>query len=130
MKSNRSRAVVLGIVAVATLVALVAARAVTEARNELELALRYQSEDRPLRAIEHYRRSLRWSFPGSPYEPEAASGLRAIAEELEAAGEIDGALLAWRSLIGGMEASRLPFDVQDSRRDHAKDEIARLLVLG
>lgn len=129
MSSSRARALVVVGVGLFTIVALVAGRAVTEARHELVLAQEHQSENRPLRAIEHYRRALRWWFPWTPHEPEAASSLRALAEELEAAGEIDSALLAWRSLIGGMEASRLPFDVQDPRREHAKDQIARLLVL-
>ena len=129
MRSGRSRALLVVGIGVIALVALVAGRAVTDARSELDLARSFRGDGSPLRAVEHYRRALRWSFPWSPYEPEAAAELGSLAEELEAAGDVGGALLAWRSLVGGMAASRSPFETRDPRREHAKDEIARLLAL-
>jgi hypothetical protein len=58
---------------------------------------------------------------------EAVSSLERIARELEDEGDIDGALLAWRSLSGGLGAARFLYSRANPSRQRAKDEIARLL---
>ena len=103
-------------------------RAVTEARAELDAAKSHREEGRFARATEHYRRSLRWSFPLSPYPAEAVADLEAIARELEKEDDLEGALLAWRSLAGGLAATRFMYSGVDPARERAKDEIARLLA--
>ena len=103
-------------------------RAVTEARAELDAAKSHREEGRFSRATEHYRRSLRWSFPLSPYPAEAVADLESIARALEKEDDLEGALLAWRSLAGGLAATRFMYSGVDPARERAKDEIARLLA--
>ena len=110
-------------------IALVLGRAVLESRAELQAARSYHDAEQLTRATEHYRRALRWSFPFSPYTDEAVSGLQSVAKELEGAGDGDGALLAWRSLAGGIAASRFIYSRSNAPAARAKAEIARLLAL-
>jgi hypothetical protein len=123
-----SRGLFLGVVVVVLVSALVV-RAVVASRAELSTARMFHEEGELRRATEHYRRALRWWFPLSPYEARAASALESIAEELERSGDRAGALLAWRSLAGGVAAARLPWDLSSRAREEAKDEIARLVAL-
>jgi len=104
-------------------------RAWTQSRAELETAEAYLREGQPFGAIEHYRRALRWSFLLSPFSEKAASGLESVAAKLEEMEDRAGALLAWRSLVGGIAASRFMYSGADPRAERAKDEIARLLAL-
>jgi len=127
MTAARTREYLVVLAGVAFCALLVAGRTISEARAELEVAREHEGAGAPLRAVEHYRRALRWSFPLSPYAAEAVSDLERIAGGLEAAGDVDGALLAWRSLAGGLGASRFLYSGADPSREHAKDEIARLL---
>lgn len=128
MKSSRSRTMVVAALGLAIAAGVALGRAVTEARAELDAAKSYREEGRFARATEHYRRSLRWSFPLSPYPAEAVADLEAIARELEKEDDLEGALLAWRSLAGGLAATRFMYSGVDPARERAKDEIARLLA--
>jgi tetratricopeptide (TPR) repeat protein len=116
----------LGIVVLA---GIMLGRAVTQAGAELAVAKAYQQEGQLARATEHYRRALRWWFPLSPFRDEAVSGLESIAAALEDAEDRAGALLAWRSLLGGVAASRFMYSGRNPAAERAKDEIARLLAL-
>jgi hypothetical protein len=108
---------------------LMGVRAASEARSNLALAASYRHDGELLRAVEHYRRALRWSFLLSPYTDPAVSGLQACAAELEAAGDLSSALLAWRSLLGGLSATRVMVVPPSRSAERAKDEIARLEAL-
>lgn len=119
---------VAGIVSI-SLLGLLVGRVVTESRTELAAANAYREEDQAGRAIEHYRRAIRWSLPLSPYTAEAISGLASLATELEAEGDSLGALLAWRSLSGGIAATRTLHSGSDPERENANDQIARLMSL-
>lgn len=130
MSSSRSRAALIVAFTVVALAGIMVGRAVTQSRAELETAEAYRHEGRLSLAIEHYRRSLRWSFPFSPFRGEAISGLESVAVELEEAGDVAGALLALRSLVGGVAASRFMYSGAQPRAERAKDNIARLLALG
>lgn len=130
MSSARPRAAFIAALTVVALAGIMVGRAVTQSRAELETAEGYRHEGRLSRAIEHYRRSLRWSFPLSPFRREAISGLESVAVELEEAGDVDGALLALRSLVGGVAASRFMYSGPHPQAERAKDDIARLLALG
>ena len=117
--------IVAAIVTIAFL-ALVVGRVASEARTELAAANEYRQNAQLARAVEHYRRTVRWSFPLSPYTPEAVSALQAIAGQFEADGDVEGALLAWRSLSGGLAAARFIYAGSNPARENANDQIARL----
>jgi hypothetical protein len=82
-----------------------------------------------LLAVEHYRRAIRWSLPLSPHTAEAVSALQSIAAQLEEDGDVAGALLAWRSLSGGLAATRFLYAGSNPVREDANDQIARLVAL-
>jgi hypothetical protein len=118
----------MGLVIIA-LAALVLWRVASEARTELAAAQAYRDDDRPLLAVEHYRRAIRWSLPLSPHTAEAVSALESIAAQLEEDGDFAGALLAWRSLLGGLAATRSLYTGSSPARENASDQIARLVAL-
>jgi hypothetical protein len=121
------RGSLLAVLVLVALAILMVGRTVSRARAELGVADAHRQEGEIALAIEHYRRTLRWSFPFSPYTPAAIAALESIAGELENAGDGPGALLAWRSLAGGLAASRSSYVRTSDARDMAKDQIARLL---
>lgn len=113
-------------VALAALLTVIGLRAVFESRSDLlagEAALR---EGHDLRALERFRRAMRWRAPLNPYPERAAESLRALAVDLEVRGRIDDALLAWRSIAGSAAATRVAFATSDRWRREAIAEIARL----
>ena len=79
-------------------------------------------------AIDHFRRALRWSLPLTDQEDEALEGLENIATDREAAGDRETALLAWRSVVGGLSSRRTLYDSPNPTAERAKDAIARLAV--
>ncbi len=83
--------------------------------------------ERTTRAVEHYRRALRWSLPLDPVADEAIASLESIARASEAEGDQGIALLAWRSLAGGLAARRSLYAGAHPDRERAKNEIARLM---
>lgn len=109
--------------------ALLAWRMASESRTELVAASAYRRDARDVLAVEHYRRAIRWSLPGSANKAEAVSALESIAEELEASGDVAGALLAWRSVSGGIAATRSLYSGTDPARENANDQIARLVAM-
>ena len=112
-----------------TLGALVLWRVASESSAELAAAHAYRQEDQLAPAVEHYRRAIRWSLPLSPNTAEAVSALESIAAQLEADGEVAGALLAWRSLAGGLAATRFLYSGSNPSRENAKDQIARIMAM-
>ena len=129
MTPLRSKPALVVAICLASIAAVVIGRAVIASDAELASARSYRENGELARATEHYRRSLRWSFPASRNAAEASSELEALAREYEQAGDAAGALLAWRSLAGGVAASRFLYSGTDATRELAKDEIARLLAL-
>ena len=109
--------------------ALVGWRLVSEGRAELAKAATHHEAGQVTRASEHYRRSLRWSLPFGPTRAEAIGGLESLARSAEADGDRAGALLAWRSLLGGLAARRFLYSPANPSRERAKDELARLVAL-
>jgi hypothetical protein len=112
-----------------TLGALLLWRVASESSAELAAAHAYRQEDQLAPAVEHYRRAIRWSLPLSPNTAEAVSALESIAAQLEADGEVAGALLAWRSLAGGLAATRFLYSGSNPSRENASDQIARLMAM-
>jgi hypothetical protein len=113
-------------IALVGLSALVLGRVASESRSELVAANAYRHDGELAGAVEHYRRAIRWSFPLSRHTDEAVSALESIAEQLEADGDVEGALLAWRSLSGGLAATRFLYAGSNPARENANDHIARL----
>lgn len=129
MSSVWARSGIVAGIAIIALLALLLGRVASESRGELAAANAYRNDGRPSRAIEHYRRSIRWALPLSPYHTEAISELESLAKELEAEGDRDLALLAWRSLSGGIAATRTLHTGSHPARENANDQIARLLAM-
>jgi hypothetical protein len=130
VKPFAARVGLLYLIAAIAFVALAAGRTVSGARGELHRARAHLEEGQSMRALEHYRRALRWSFPLSPYVDEAVAGLESIARAAERAENRPAALLAWRSLAGGLAASRFSYAPETNPRERAKAEIARLVAAG
>ena len=129
MKLGRGGPSIVGAIATIALVALVLGRVASESRAELSAANAYRQDDQLSRAVEHYRRAIRWSFPLSAHTEEAVSALESIARQLEADGDLDGALLAWRSLSGGLAATRFLHAGSNPAQENANDQIARLAAM-
>jgi len=129
MKHPPVRAGVAVAVVFVTLGALLLWRVASESSAELAAAHAYRQEDQLAPAVEHYRRAIRWSLPLSPNTVEAVSALESIAAQLEADGEVAGALLAWRSLAGGLAATRFLYSGSNPSRENASDQIARLMAM-
>ncbi len=120
-----------GMVAVFVLITLGASvlwRVASESRTELAAADAYRHDDRLALAIEHYRRAIRWSLPASSTTEQAVSALESIAAELEADGDLAAALLAWRSVSGGLAATRFLYSRTNPTREKANGQIARLVA--
>jgi hypothetical protein len=109
-------------------VSLIGWRIATQARAELDEAKAHQEAKRTSRAVEHYRRALRWSLPFDTASDDAVESLQSIARASEAAGDPATALLAWRSLAGSLAARRSLYAGAHPARERAKDEIARLVA--
>jgi hypothetical protein len=115
-------------VAIIAVAALVLWRVASESSTELAEAHAYRDDDRLSLAVEHYRRAIRWSLPLSTHTAEAVSALESIAGQLEDDGDVTGALLAWRSLSGGLAATRYLYSGSNPARENASDQIARLVA--
>ena len=126
MKRTWVRAAIVAPILLAT---LVLGRVAFESRADLAAAKAYRDDDQIPLAIEHYRRAIRWWFPLSPYASDAASALKSIASRLEADGDVTGALSAWRSLAGGLAATRFLYAGTNPELEHARDQIARLVAM-
>lgn len=129
MSNTWARSGIVAGIAVIALLALLLGRVTFESRRELAAGNAYRKDGLPARAIEHYRRSIRWSLPLGPHRGEATSELKSLAEKLEADGDTGLALLAWRSLSGGIAATRTLYSGLSPEREHANAEIARLLAI-
>ncbi|MBW1760106.1 MAG: hypothetical protein JRE45_02980 [Deltaproteobacteria bacterium] len=129
MKSVWARPCASVAVVVVAFCAVVLLRVASESRTELAAAHAYRHDDRLALAVEHYRRAIRWSLPLSTNTAEAVSALESIAGELETAGDVTGALLAWRSLSGGLAATRFLYSGSSPTRENASEHIARLIAL-
>jgi hypothetical protein len=116
-------------VAILALAALVLWRVASESSTELAAAHAYRDDARLSLAVEHYRRAIRWSLPLSTQTAEAVSALESIARQLEDDDDVAGALLAWRSLSGGLAATRFLYSGPNPARENASDQVARLLAL-
>jgi ABC-type nickel/cobalt efflux system permease component RcnA len=128
MKLASVRPGVAAVLLIIALGALVLWRVASESRAELAAADAYRHDDRLALAVEHYRRAIRWSLPMSSNTAQAVSALESIAAELEVDGDLAAALLAWRSVSGGLAATRFLYSGTNPAREKANDQIARLVA--
>jgi hypothetical protein len=98
-------------------------------RDELATANAHRGAGQALLAIEHYRRAIRWSYPMNRHSDEAITALQSLARELEADGNRDAALLAWRSLSGSVASTRFLYEGSDQVRREANAQIVRLVAI-
>ena len=124
----RERPWIVGALVIVILVLVVGMRTVAESHSELATADAYEQGGEVMRALEHYRRAMRWAFPLNSYPARAATSLRHLAKDLEDEGRIDDALLAWRSIAGSSAATRFLYSTTNPMREEAHDEIARLIA--
>lgn len=128
MTAARDRSWPAVLAAILLVMAVVSIRVALEAKREIASAQDCEQREDFRGAIDHYRRALRWAFPLSPFEADAVKGLTRIAQAKEAAGDIPSALLAWRSLLGGVASTRSLVSPTPAEVERARTEIARLLV--
>ncbi|MGB5812807.1 MAG: tetratricopeptide repeat protein [Polyangiales bacterium] len=105
---------------------VVFARTLVESHAEVTLGDEYASQGETMRAVEHYRRAVRWAAPLNPYSRRAATALRSLAIALEEEGRLEEALLAWRSLLGSDNASGTPLSSPSGFRSEALERISAL----
>jgi hypothetical protein len=106
----------------------VGARVAFEGRAELDRAELARAEGRVDDRIVHLGRAARWRLPVAAHEERALEELSAIGVELEAAGDVEGALTAWREIRGALLATRGVRIPHPERLRHANGEIARLMA--
>lgn len=103
-------------------------RIASEARSELAAAEAAVAAENQTLAVDHFRRTLRWSLPLTDWDDAAIAGLEAIARERESSGDREGALLAWRSISGGLASTRFLYGSPQAALARVKNEITRLAV--
>lgn len=130
MRFRVSRAVVFGTCLVTAVLLVGVGRATTAAGGELGAARAADEAGERTKAIDHYRRALRWSLPSTSARRASISALSELGRHLEEEGDLPGALLAWRSLAGGLQSTRLLYTKEPPALAEAKDEIARLVAIG
>ena len=99
-----------------------------EAGAALRRAVVLESEDRIELAIAVYRQTVRWYTPGSGPVAEAVDRLWSIGERMEADGDVDRALMAYRALRSGLYATRSLYQPYAERLGPASDRIAALMA--
>lgn len=87
-----------------------------EAIAEAERAI---ASGKTVEAIAAYRRALRSDFPLSSRTAPAASALLALGDEAREAGDEELAKLAYRSLVGGWNASKLSRSIEEAAYEEA-----------
>jgi hypothetical protein len=116
------------LVLLACLLALITARVVVSARDELAQAQSLLlSHDRD-GAIVHLRRAARWYAPFSPYHVRALTHLSELGRAAEQAGETALALSAYRALRGAILATRSLYVPERQRLEAANERIATLMA--
>jgi hypothetical protein len=94
------------------LFAVMATRAVLEARTELAAAERALAAGDAALALSHYRLCARWHSPGNAYANSALSALEQLAQAAELRGDPAFALSAYRAAHGALHSAR-GIDVSD-----------------
>jgi hypothetical protein len=110
------------------LLAVIATRVVTSARDELLIADGVRARGDLDGAIIHYRRAARWYAPGSPFHVEALDHLAALGRQAAAAGDVERALSAERAIRAAILGARSFYTPERARLDGANQRIAALMA--
>jgi hypothetical protein len=86
-------------------------------------------EDRDV-AIAHYRRTIRWYAPLSPYPARAIDRLERLASLAETEGDVATALACHRSIRAGIMSTRSTYTPHAEALDRANRSIARIVATG
>ncbi len=110
------------------LVALVAGRALVEARSELRAGERYLAAGEVDRGVRHLRRAAHWYLPWSPYTRGAYDALEQFAEASEVRGQGAQAANAWRAVRSSALATRWLFVPYRDRLERANRHLAQWMA--
>jgi len=122
------RAVGKGLTIVGVVLAVLAVRVVTSSEAELSKGAHYEERGETERAIVHYRRAASWYAPGNPYVVDALDRLDSIGLAAEHRGEVDIALLSFRSIRGAILSTRSTYTPHRDRLTSADAHIAALMA--
>jgi len=126
---SRTQRVALRVLAAAlALLALVGARVHVESARELRAADVAVAAGDTHDAMVHLRRAARWHAPLNPACTAALARLRQIAEQAEAAEDVDTALYAWRAIRGASVAGESLFTPHADDTARAEEHIAALMA--
>jgi tetratricopeptide (TPR) repeat protein len=123
-----TRTVLRAALVIAALFLVVAARVVTGAKAELEIAERHAQEGDLEAAIVHYRRAARWYAPFSPYHVQALAALGRIGADAEQKADVELALSAYRAVRSAILSTRSFYVQERERLDAADKRIASLMA--
>jgi hypothetical protein len=123
-----TRTVLRAALVIAALFLVVAARVVTGAKAELEIAERHAQEGDLEAAIVHYRRAARWYAPFSPYHVQALAALGRIGADAEQKADVELALSAYRAVRSAILSTRSFYVPERERLDAADKRIASLMA--
>jgi hypothetical protein len=110
------------------ILAVLAVRVVTSSEAELSRADELRRRGETEQAILHYRRAASWYAPGNPFVLDALSSLESIGNEAEDAGDVERALLAYRSIRGAILTARSTYTPHEDRLARANARIAALMA--
>jgi hypothetical protein len=124
------RKLVRGAAVVLAFAMVIAFRVVYASIGELALGdAALANEDREV-AIAHYRRTIRWYAPFSPFPVRAINRLERLASLSETEGDAVMALACHRSIRAGIMSTRSTFTPHTEALDRANRNIARLMASG
>jgi hypothetical protein len=123
-----ARALAIGMLCFAVLAALLAARAVLEARAAQAQAAISLEEGDFEEAVAWLRRSARWNGPGNVYARDSLARLEQLADEAFARGDHAGALSAYRGVHGAIHAASGVFMYERARLSRVDRQIAALMA--
>lgn len=110
--------------AAACALALACGRVALESRAELRASARAEEAGDLWNAAIHAERALHWYLPGAPWPQEAARALVRLAGKLDARGDGESALDAWRMLRSGVLSIRSLYQPMPERLRESEEEIA------
>jgi hypothetical protein len=119
----------LGLLFLALALAVLTIRAISDGESELRQSDQAFDEGDIARATLHARRAAVAYAPGAPHVERAYTRLKALARGSEAAGDLSGALYAWRAVRAAALETRHVFVVHGADLEFANQAIARLQAM-
>jgi hypothetical protein len=112
----------------AVVIATLAGRALVEGSTSVKRADDAIARGDVDAAIAHAMRATKWYVPFAPHVEAAYDRLRAIARKAEAAGDVDGALVAWQAIRAGARGTKSLWQPFEDRLAEADAHVATLLA--